>query len=317
MENSNAACMNSSEEFHETVFTIKMATSFISCFMNIIALLIMLAGGSYRKLFFRLIIYLLLADLLLVIVQILELTPVTYENGHVQVRDGESWYRICSIFGFFDQLTAWMRNLVVIIIVIYLCVMIKHPEPYHQEQSKRSKILEAVGVCICVFLPITFNWIPFIHDYYGLSGHWCWIKLTEEGCGQGNVTEGALYMLFLYYVPLLVIIALTSFICVVLLYVVCCKNGSRDCKILLLVLYTIVFDILCFVMTLNRVMSAVHSRKNSQVSFALWILHSFADSGRTILPSLAVILSLICAGSRKMLCPESRDEEKPLIHPKV
>ena len=307
---------NSSKE-HEIVFGVKMATVSVSCFINIIALLIMFAGGSNRKLLFRLIIYLLLADLLLVIVKILELTPVTYENGHVQVRDGKSWDRLCSVFGYFDELATWMRNLVVIFIVIHLYIVIKRPERFLQAQSETSKILEAVGVCVCFFLPFTFSWIPFVDDCYGLSGHWCWIK---NDCGHGSAIEGALYRLFLHHVPLLLVIGLTSCVCVYLLYVVCCKsqNRLRQYEIVLMLLYPIIFNALYLVMTLSRIVSTVRESKQSPVPFTLWILRALA-SLETLLPSLAVILSLLCTGTRKLLCPrfikKNSDEERPLIGP--
>ena len=308
MEASNITCTNSSKEFHEIVFTIKMTTSSVSCFMNIIALLIMFLGGSFvgnnnRNLLFRLVIYLLIADLLLVIVQILELMPVTYKSGRVQVRDGVFWRKSCSVFGFFDQLTAWMRNFVVILIVIFLYVMIKKPEKFLEERSERSKTLEAIGVCICFFLPFTFNWIPIVDGYYGLSGHWCWIKLTsDEGCEQGSVTEGVVYMLVLYYVPLLLIISFTSLVFFYLVYM-WLKKGNKHCEIVLLGLYPIIFDVFCLIMTINRVVSAVDQDPSAEVSLGLWILHSFADSGRTILPSSAIILSLLFPASRNLLCP--------------
>ena len=199
MEISNDSCVNSSKEFHDIVFSVKVATSSISCVMNIVALLIMFLGGSFiinsnRNLLFRLVIYLLIADMLLIVVQIFELMPLTYKNGCVQVRDDIFWHKFCSVLGFFDQLTAWMRNFIVIVIVIYLYVMAKNPERFLEKQSGKSKALEAIGVCICFFLPFTFNWIPIVDGYYGLSGHWCWIKLTsDEGCDQGSVTEGVVY----------------------------------------------------------------------------------------------------------------------------
>ena len=113
MDARNITCMNSSREIYGTVFVIRVTTSCISGSVNVIALLIMFLGGglkgnSNKKLLFRLVVYLLAANLLFVMVQILGVMSVTYKSGHVH---GVFWHKSCSILGFFDQLTAWTRNL--------------------------------------------------------------------------------------------------------------------------------------------------------------------------------------------------------------
>jgi hypothetical protein len=267
---------------------------------------------------------LLIADLLLVLVQVLELLPATYVNGHVGVRSG--WENVCSIFGFFDQVTAWTRDLVVIFIVVQLFFAVRNPEGFRKRQSECSKIAEAISICLCFLVPFTFNWIPFLDDYYGLSGHWCWIKLVVKDCDDQNVKEGSIYMMTLYYCPLMLIALITSALCVYMAYK-WCIGGNKDLSIILVILYPIVFDALCFIMFINRVDSAVRIGKGETPSYSLWVVHSIADSVRTLLPSLAVIFLLSCRTSRLVLLPvllpvpkkaaeeeeEQANEEKPLV----
>lgn len=315
------AC-NSSEETHDLVFRMKLAFSCISCVTNFVAIVIVLCGGSYKRPIVRSVLYLLIANLLLVTVQVLELLPTNYISGHVDVKPG--WKNVCRIFGFLDQVTAWMRDLVVVFIVVQLFIIIRRPANFREPQSERSKIVEAISVCLCFLVPFTFNWIPFLNDYYGLSGHWCWIRLVVKDCGSESVMEGLMYMLILYYCPLLVIVVITSLLCLYMVYK-WCTGVKNNMTIILVILYPMVFDALCVVMFANRLDSALRVKDGVRPLYYLWVLHTIADSGRTLLPSLSVILLLTCQTSRLVLLPrcarqslvqeEEQNENKCLIQP--
>jgi hypothetical protein len=290
----------SSEETHDAIFGIKLGSSSLSCLTNFIAILVIGCGGSYKKLIIRSVLYLLIADLLLVLVQVLELIPATYVNGHVGVRSG--WENVCSMLGFFDQVTAWTRVLVVIFIVVQLFTIVRRPVDFPKAQSEYSKRIEAISICLCFLIPFTFNWIPFLNNYYGLSGHWCWIKLVVKECDDQSVMEGFIYMMILYYCPLMLIALITSALCLYMAYK-WCIDDNKDLSIILVILYPIVFDALCFIMFINRVDSAVRIGKGETPYYSLWVVHSIADSVRTLLPSLAVIFLLSCRTSRLVLLP--------------
>ena len=301
----NGSC-NSSADTHDAVFKIKLVTSSISCFTNLVATFIMVCGGSYKRLITRSVLYLLVSNFLLVAVQVLELTPVTYRDGHVVVKDG--WLDVCRVLGFFDQITAWVRDLVVIFIVLQLFVMIKNPADFFKPQSVTSKMVEAVSICICFLLPFTFNWIPFLDNYYGLSGHWCWIKLMVNDCGDEKVLRGFTYMMALYYCPLMVIVLATTLLCFYIIWKWCTRTG-RHLEIIVVILYPMIFDVLCLIMFANRLDSALRVRSGEEPLYFLWVLHALADSGRTLLPSISVFLLLFCRTSRHMLIPRAYQRE--------
>ncbi len=311
----NVSC-NSSRKDHEIVFYIKLSASSFSLLINLLAILVIHCGRSYKKPIIRSVLYLLIADLLLAIVQILELFPATYKDGYVQVKPGEAWKVTCSTLGFLDQVTAWMRDLFVVFLVVQLYLFVKKPDRQPLAQTERDKRGEVFGVCVCFFLPFTFNWIPFLHDYYGLSGHWCWIKLVVKDCGDKNVLEGLMYMLILYYLPVVCIVLLTSLLCVYILYK-WCTGPKQSWEIILVILYPLIFDILCLIMTINRIDSALRIKQGVPPLRSLWILHSIADSGRTVLPSVCVMLLLICRRSKKMLIARThgKNERSNLIPP--
>ena len=297
--NVNASC-NSSHKDHEIVFTIKLSTSSVSLITNLLAILVIFCGRSFKRPIIRSVLYLLVADILLALVQIVELFPVTYKDGFVKVRPGEAWKNACGTFGFLDQVTAWIRDLFVVFVVVQLFLFVKKTDKHPQPQTEKEKIGEACGVCICFLFPFTFNWIPFLDDYYGLSGHWCWIKLVVKDCGDADVLEGLMYMLILYYLPLVCIVLLTSLLCLYILYK-WYTSPNKALEIILVILYPVIFDILCLIMTINRIDSAMRIKQGIPPLRSLWILHSVADSGRTVLPSVCVILLLVCHRSKKML----------------
>ena len=301
--NATSSC-NSSRRDHEIVFLIKLSTASVSLAINLVAILVILCGHSYKRPIVRSVLYLLVADLFLVMVQIPELFPVTYKDHFVQLKPGEAWRNACSIFGYLDQVTAWMRDLVVVFIVVQLFLFVRKPDKFHQAQTEKEKIGEVIGICICFFLPFTFNWIPFLDDYYGLSGHWCWIKLVVKDCGSKNVLEGLMYMLVLYYIPLMCIVLLTSLLCIYILSK-WCYSQQKLWEIVLVILYPLIFDVLCIIMTINRIDSALRIQQGVPPLRFLWILHSIADSGRTILPSVCVILLLICRRSKRIFIMKS------------
>ena len=321
----NDTC-NSSEETHNVIFLIKLIASSLSCLTNFVAVSIVFCGkgfcgGSYKQQIIRSILYLLIANFLLVTVQVLELLPASYGSGRVEVK--EKWDNVCSIFGFLDQCAAWIRDLVVVFIVIQILIIIRNPANYREPQSVKSKLVEAVSVCFCFLFPFTFNWIPFLDDYYGLSGHWCWIKLIVKNCDE-NVVEGLLYMMILYYCPLVMIVIITSLLCLYIVYK-WCTSQKKHLTIILVILYPIIFDALCLIMFANRLDSALRIKSGREPLYFLWILHSLADSGRTLLPPLLVILLLSCRTSRLVLMPRSGvgcgcregqdDEQAHLVQP--
>ena len=83
-----------------------------------LAIIFILAAKGYKQFVHRLTLYLIAVDLLKTIVSILNILPV-YRNGTVvAVRGGFEGF--CSAIGFFLEVVAWMKKLVICWIVLYL-----------------------------------------------------------------------------------------------------------------------------------------------------------------------------------------------------
>ena len=191
-----------------------------------------------------------------------------------------------------------------------MCKLMKEDKP--QVFNSDLSIREVIGITVCFLFPFTFNWIPFTNGYYGLSGHWCWIKLTENDtvtygdnygvCGHRDIAIGVSYMFVMYYGPLMVILLTTSIISTMAI-LVWCKNTKTDSikEVAILMVYPIIFDVLCSIIITNRIVSVKRANNGNLPFNGLWMAHSIADPARTLLPAVFFLLQLLSHSTREMV----------------
>ncbi len=304
---SNNSC-HLTESEQDTIFILRAVIASVGCLTNIIAISILLWFKSYKVRFFRVLLYLLIANMLQVFVQCVELAPV--ENNHQdynQVKHG--WMPACRALGFMDQVTAWMGNFVIVWIVFYLLYLIRGTKMLKFTPLSRR---ELVGIGVCFLFPFVFNWIPFIHNYYGLSGSWCWIKLTRKRCNDTDITTGLGYMTGMYYLPLTIILCVNTLACAV---IICTwwQRRSHMKEVIFAIIYPLVYDALCIVITVNRISSFVHIKRGEKVSYPFLVAHSIADPARILFPSLLVIVQWVFPMTRKLMKNLKDKEYKHLL----
>ena len=171
----------------------------------------------------------------------------------------------------------------------------------NMQLHQMSPKAELIGIFFLFFFPFTFNWLPFVWDMYGLSGLWCWIKISRWGqCKDFQL--GLILMFSMFFVPLIVII-LFSFAGFVAITVILCRGAvhqrglagktyRRGIKEMIIIsIYPIVYNALCLIIIINRIDSAVNvSETKTRPYFPLWMAHAFADPGRVLLPPVAFLL---------------------------
>ena len=273
---------------------------------SLLVIFLILCSRSYKHFVFRLVIYFMLADTFQATAHILELIPVTHADGDVVVKPG--WDAACAAIGFFDQVTMWMGNMGILWIMFYLLWLIHQlrrlqsgSRPESVQLYQISPKVELVGVFFLLFFPFTFNWIPFIWDMYGLSGLWCWIKVSRFGLCK-DFELGLILMFSMFFVPLMLVI-LFSFAGFVAIIVILCRGAIRQGglagqiyrrgikEMVLISIYPIVYNILCLFIIINRIDSAVNnSEYHTTPFFPLWMLHAIADPGRVLLPPIAFLI---------------------------
>ena len=99
---------------------------------------------------------------------------------------------LCIISGFTSQLTLWI--LIVDYSIITFTLLMS--AVFHKNVAH----LERLYVVLIFILPLTFNWIPFIGNSYGLAGLWCWIRnVNYDDCTQHHL--GKIFRDVLWHVP--------------------------------------------------------------------------------------------------------------------
>ena len=321
MNTSDLSCFNFTHGLVKTVLISKLTLASLGVVACTLVIFLILVSKGYKLFVYRLVIYFMSITFFQALIFIAEVVPVHQVHSIVKVRKG--WDPLCTMFGFLDQIALWMGILAILWITFYLLKIIWNlhkvqnrdmqqlPEendqrPKHQAFSKH----ELLGLVVVLVFPLTFNWIPFVSGMYGISGLWCWIKLTKDNCRQ-DFTVGLTLQFSLFYGPLMVVIFF-CFIGILVIVVFLCKGslnkwglarrqyqrGTREMMIVLLCPF--LYNLLCFLLLANRIYSAISTKHDDAISYPLWIAHAIGDPCRVLLPPLAVLLhpnlwkNLIC-----------------------
>ena len=310
-------CFKSPKKIAEAIFIIKVILNCVGILASILVVFLILISKYYKRFVYRLVMYLMIVNSLQALCQILELTPVQVSmNEQVSVRNGTGWSQMCAALGFFDMVTSWMGNFVIVWIMFYMLVLswrlhrlalrgsndTRHSSTTFR-QNPSGKCMEAIGVLLLLFSPFLFSWIPFTMDMYGLSGLWCWIKTAEKsnGCSDTKFAHKSLALIIsMFYGPLVVIITF-GFVCMVTIILLLCRSakslhgGNRDrynegIKSMGIVLvYPIIYCLFCVFLLINRFYSSIRS-EGHHPNYALWIVHALADPSLNLIPALAFLL---------------------------
>ena len=256
---------------------------------------IMIKFKKYRTFYYRLIMYLMISTLCVGIMQALSVIPLSEYNEDVHVKEG-GWKGACVAIGYFSEMSAWLEHVAIAWITVFIILTVRPPTQKKAENlgvtTKTMKICEAVGFSIWVATPILLCWIPFPTHSYGLSGLWCWIKTTNEDCSEKYIS-GLIYQFLLYYVPFFVLVLFNITTLFIVFFHYCkiyykYRHMEENKKALKLVipfcLYPIVYDILFIIAFANRISYAVAVSNRGEPDYDLWIVHSFAESGRSFYP---------------------------------
>ena len=356
MNQTNTSCFRFSEKEVTGAFAAKATVgslSFMSC--GLVILLILLFRG-YRRFVYRLVVYFISADLLQSFTQVFKVASVSYDPqlGIVSVREG--WGTACVVFGFMDQVSMWISNFVIIWIMLYLLSLayrlrhVQGSKPMHTISQTfttqaacflcRSTCKEVIGVIVVVTLPLTFNWVPFLWNMYGLSGLFCWMKEVSNG-NCNDRTLSIILMFSMSYGPLLSLI-FAGFLCLLTITLILCRGSTLNHKdvqsesamqkrfkeglkeMSFVLVFPLLYNLLCLIIVANRLYSVTHSE--AKPLYPLWIAHLIASPGRLLVSPVAFMLhpytwkTLIChkresgdIDTHFIVPPEDEDIEEPII----
>ena len=309
----NLSCINFTARTAETVLAVKMTLSSLAIVANLVAIIMIFLTKKANKFMYRLVLYLLIADIFQAISIILISLPVTVptDEAPALIRPGAGWSRECIASGFLSVASLWMGNIIIFWIALYLawigiCLYLRTQNHRIKEFSHLVRVrTEVIGILFLFVVPFSIASIPFyVHgNMYGLSGLWCWIKVMNYSCGDLHKIP-LILDLVLFYAPLVGVMVLTviSFFITV---ICCCRGGVRrhdavvelrksnmkDIGVALTI--PVVYCALCFLLLVNRIYSAAHLSPTAYPFIPLWMIHAVADPVRVILPALVYLFNLL------------------------
>ena len=233
----------------------------------------------------RLIVSVAFAAIFRSIVVLLQTTAVDYDGGDSPVHRG-----LCEFTAFMDQWSIWIVLLTIQTVLVHLLLQLTFGVRF----SKR-KVIELLYVTVPVVVPLLFSWVPFIKDYYGLAGGWCWIRQEDEHCHR--LKKGLILQIVFWFGPL----AFFQIFDIVFLFMIYpllfhrkLGNADREDKKELLRQHSPLLLLLFLSIIVNwfSLINRIYSVHVSNESIGLWIVHAVASSCWGILGAATVFLYL-------------------------
>lgn len=304
-------CLEFSQATANAVLGVKVGLDSAGIIASLTVIIIISIIGNYKRIMYRLVIYLMAVNILQALFQIFGLVPVQVSKDEpVSVREGTVWFSACQALGYLDLVTLWMENLVIIWIMTAMAWRLYHLQKGRyqdtqgeMQQIRTSRRREILGIVMVLFIPFLLSCIPFTIDMYGLSGLWCWIKIVERnGCLDANLAQESLILtIFMSYGPLFTITIFALVCMIVILFLL-----RRTSKVALIenlmqvqqnsnqigiaLVYPIIQGLFCVYLIGNRVYISVTLSNDEDHNPALWIIHAIADTSRILIPALAFLL---------------------------
>jgi hypothetical protein len=178
--------------------------SLLACLLALFVVILFKKWQSFGQ---RLIAYLIIAATLFSLASLLR--RVEFDDNFTPADA-----RFCAFSGFAVQLAVWCLITSIVAITVYLFLGVVC--------DRFTDKYEWLYVLFIFVTPLIFGWIPFIHNTYGRSGVWCWIKLADYTTCE-RLLFGLVLQVVLFYAPVLIILP-----CIVLAYLfILCKAGRK------------------------------------------------------------------------------------------
>lgn len=299
--NQTTSAENSSYCFNFTASDLKINTAvtvslhFIAVTACLITIIFIISTKQYQVFVNRLVLYLIIAASLWSLTIMAEVIPVDHKSVGIKVREG--WEGTCAAIGFLAQVVESAKILIVCWIVLYLLLLVVFK--YNASKLKH----EVCGIVTVLFFPFLLDWIPFRWHWYGLSGLWCWIKLTDIDCNRESLWKGVGLMLAVEYIPVLLatIFTVVSFVAIA---IALCRRAHRTeikwkwtsvyqkglAEAAALMVYPTIYGFIFIFRVIHRTYYVIQITRFYAPNYTLWLAHSTALGISGILVPLLYIL---------------------------
>ena len=314
-------CHEFSKSVADDIFIIKVFFGSLGVLLSLVVSILIRVTKLHKQFVYRLVMYLMIVNTFQAVCQVLEILPIEVAGtprGHIEIKNSTGWPEACSFLGYFDIVTSWNGNFVVVWIMLYMLAIswkIYKYEKYmlqeqfwrqageEYQQRKNSSICgEVIGVISVLLGPLFFSWIPFIKNMYGPSGVWCWIKtIPTSGCGDKRFQDWSISLMMVMFYGPLVGILMFGVLCMLAIIILLWKSSkhlygwnrqkyrSSIKEIGIVLVYPVVYCIFCIFLLMNRIYSVTHTKVDDHF-YPLWIIHAIADPGRIVIPAVAFLL---------------------------
>ena len=243
------------------------STGVVSTLMCIIAIVLIVLFRMYKLLTNRIILYLLVAVLSFCLATLIQISAL-WQNYW----KGED-YQWCVAEGFFVEYSVWVMLLSTLVVTLHLTNMVLFAK-YYESMTK----LEPFYLIFPWIFPAIIAWIPFVHNNYGVSGPWCWIRLYNEDCSWNK--EGMIEVYAIWYGELFLGLILNNIALGVVVVTLCKRSCYNNTSLnyrkalkqtLPLIGFPVMYQVLSWIALANRIYQASISGK-----YMKWMFFSHA-----------------------------------------
>ena len=279
---------------HDVLLSLGATAAFclLSCLSAMLIAYIFRVGRRFTH---RISLYLLFSISLTEVTFCLQTAMYNYDSSSTAYVAG------CKAIGFLLEFSVWVMLLYMSVLVFHLAcltilieirstiligvtyrvLILTLSEPAENTERKarhQAVILESCYVLLPILIPLSFVWIPFIHDAYGLAGAWCWIRQKDDNCNP--IIAGVVEQYALWYVPQFVLCTVNTIAILAILVILCkqlyvqktqdevYKNVLRENAPLMI--YPVLYQVFNWVSLAQR----IHETITNNASYLLWMMHA-------------------------------------------
>ena len=261
--------------------------SFLSCFVAIVTVLVL---HLHRHFIYRLAVYQVLGSLFESFVKGLGL--IVYTSGKLLHN-----HFICTLDTFLQQTSLWVKLMFTVWLTFHLFAYIVF--------FKNLKKLEWLYISSSVLIPLLIALIPLIHNSYGLSGAWCYIRSWKDNCATQKYLEGIVEQFALYYGPAMFFLTLSVIAVAVMIVVMvhrALKSRTDDefqplvsernqkFEVLKQLLPLLSYPVIYFALIFFPIFNWIYMAAADTTMYAFLVVHAVTVSAKGFFAGLALIL---------------------------
>ena len=134
---------------------------------------------------------------------------------------------LCKIQGFLRSWTVTATYILIIIITLHLIQIVSQKILWTGTKilstctiSKKST--DAVILGLALLLPLTYLWVPFYHDTYGIYATSCWIQNKDENCSKSTGSSDQIVCTGILRASMIIVI-----VTILILLVIFCRTSTH------------------------------------------------------------------------------------------